>query len=209
MLPAVFTRLIGRHGSGHESYFSDQLKDKYENLSAYFNLCALSSSRRSLQSTRPILCCDALPFGCSAGEFVKHLGKPQHQIKCPNDVTDLLFVYRQQWSSFKVKSEFHFARHGLFYFNRTFPHLSPGQKQELLRVIDEKYYGGKPVIFAEDKIVDMAGNEILVSQNLVLSIDYLGTKDPACTRILETMSLSRRIKQEQADRRLAHLYQHL
>lgn len=79
----------------------------------------------------------------------------------------------------------------------------------LLRAIEEKYYGGKSVLVAEDKIVDASGNEILVSQNLVLSIDHLGTQDPACTRILETMGRSRRIKQNQAERRSAHLFHHL
>jgi hypothetical protein len=41
-------------------------------------------------------------------------GKPQHWIKRPNDLADRLLVYRQQWSGYKAKSEFHFARQGLF-----------------------------------------------------------------------------------------------
>jgi hypothetical protein len=209
MIPALITRLLRPRSYGHESYFSDQLKDKYENLSAYLNLCSLSSTRTAVDSVRQILCCDELHFGCSSGAILKCLGKPQHQLKCPNDLTDLLLVYRQQWNSYKVKSEFHFARHGLFYFNRTFPHLSQTQKQELLRVIADKYHGGEPISFAAEKLVDAIGNEIIVSQNLVLSIDYLGKQDPACAELLETIGRSNLIKQQQADRRLAHLYHHL
>lgn len=209
MIPEVLGRLIGRHRYGCESYFSDQLKDKYENLSAYFNLCSLSSLRSAVSSGRQIRCCDDLVFGCSPGAFVRCFGKPQHQIKSPNDLTDLLLVYRQQWNSYKVKSELHFARHGLFYFNRTFPHLSQAQKQELLAVLADKYHDGESVDFAAEKLVDPVGNEIIVSQNLVLSIDYLDKQGPSCTELLEILGRSRLVKQQQVDRQLAHLYHHL
>lgn len=209
MIPAVLGRLIGRHRYGRESYFSDQLKDKYENLSAYFNLCSLSAVRSSVSSGRQIRCCEDLTFGCSPGAFIRCFGKPQHRIKSPNELTDLLLVYRQQWNSYKVKSELHFARQGLFYFNRTFPHLSQAQKQELLAVLTDKYHDGALVDFAAEKLVDPAGNEIIVSQNLVLSIDYLGKQDPACKELLDAIGRSRLVKQQQVDRQVANLYHHL
>jgi hypothetical protein len=67
-------------------------------------------------------------------------GKPQHRIKRLNGLANRFLVYRQHWNSCKVKREFHFARQGLFYFNRTFPHLSQAQKQELLAVLADKYH---------------------------------------------------------------------
>lgn len=67
MIPEVLGRLIGRHRYGRESYFSDQLKDKYENLSAYFNLCSLSSLRSAVSSGRQIRCCDDLVFAARRG----------------------------------------------------------------------------------------------------------------------------------------------
>ena len=136
-------------------------------------------------------------------------GKPQHQLKCPNDLTELLLVYRQQWNNFKVKSELHFARQGLFYFNRTFPHLSQAQKQELLLVLADKYNDGEPVDFSAEKLVDPVGNEIIVSQNLVLSIDYLARQGTACVELVETIRRSQLVKKRQVDRQLAHLYNHL
>ncbi|EGV18158.1 hypothetical protein [Thiocapsa marina] len=209
MIPEVLGRLIGYHRYGRGGYFSEQLKDKYENLAAYFNLCSLSALRSSVSSRRQICCCDDLTFGCSPGAFVRCFGKPQHRIKGPNELTDLLLVYRQQWHSYKVKSELHFARQGLFYFNRTFPHLSQAQKQQLLLVLADKYHDGEPVDFTTEKLVDPVGNEIIVSQNLVLSIDYLARQGSSCVELVETIRRSQLIKQRQADRQLSKLYHHL
>lgn len=209
MIPEVLGRLIGRHKYGCGSYFSEQLKDKYENLSAYFNLCALSALHSAVSSGRQIRCCEDLTFGCSPKAFIRCFGKPQHQIKYPNVLTDLLLVYRQQWNSYKVKSEIHFARQGLFYFNRTFPYLSQAQKQELLAVLADKYHDSESVDFGTEKLVDPVGNEIIVSQNLVLSIDYLDKQGPACRELLETMGRSKLVKQRQVERQLTHLYDHL
>lgn len=209
MISEVFSRLVGRHRYGRESYFSERLIDKYEDFSAYFNLCSLSASRSAVSSSRRISCCEDLTFGCSPGAFLRCFGKPQHHIKRPNDLTDLLLVYRQQWNSYKVKNEFHFARHGLFYFNRTFSHLSQAQKQELLKVLADKYHDGESIDFATEKLVDPVGNEIIVSQNLVLSIDYLDKQGATCTGLLDTIGRLRLVKQQKVDRQLAHLYHHL
>ncbi|UHD14264.1 hypothetical protein [Thiocapsa bogorovii] len=53
------------------------------------------------------------------------------------------------------------------------------------------------------------GNEIIVSQNLVLSIDYLARQGSACVELVETIRRSHLVKQRQVDRQLAHLYRHL
>ncbi len=209
MIPDVLGRLIGRRRHDRESYFGDQFKDKYENLSGYFNLCSLSSLRSAVSSGPQVRCCEDLTFGCSPGDFVRCFGKPQHRLKCLNDLTELLLVYRQQLNSYKIKSEFHFARQGLFYFNRTFPHLSQAQKKELLLLLADKYHDGKPVDFSAEKLVDPFGNEIIVSQNLVLSIDYLARQGSACVELVETIGRSQIGQQRQADRQLAHLHHHL
>lgn len=214
-LPTWIGRLVPGASTADSRYsqrFSrpgDALREQYGNIDWYRDLDRLSERRNAIPSTRGILCCNDLPFGCSLADLKKRIGEPQERARSVNEFVDMVVVYREKFSGYKVKSEFHFSRGRLFYFNRLFSHLSGDQPQTVIRLLIDKYCPGRKVNFQEDKIIDQDGNEIIVSHNIVLSLEYIAKRSQAFSEIVAPQEPLAPEKQERSDRTFDALFKNL
>lgn len=208
-MSGLFDRFLNAFSLGNNSryyYYRGRLKDKCEDLSSYQHIYLLSELRKSLPWNHHIYCSGHVGFGCSVTEFKRQIGRPQQEFKCVNELTSTLLVYRYQIYDYKLKSEFHFSGDSLFYFNRTFSYLSQIQKQKLPIILMGKYNSGNPIDFANQKIVDLSGNEIIISHNIVLSIDYVGKQESVWLDILNNLKSASSNISNQAEHESDRLY---
>ncbi len=208
-MSGLFVQFLDALSLGNKNryfYHRRRPKDKYEYLTPYQSLCLLSENRASLPWNHEISCGDHIGFGSSAAAFKLRIGKPQQEFKSVNKLTNMLLVYRHKINNYKIKSEFHFSGDRLFYFNRTFSYLSQIQKQKLPNVLMEKYNSGNPIDFLNQKIVDLNGNEIIISHNIVLSLDYIGKQEAAWLYILNDLKNASSNISENAERESERLY---
>ena len=70
----------------------------------------------------------------------------------------------------------------------------------------EKYNSGNPIDFLNQKIVDLNGNEIIISHNIVLSLDYIGKQEAAWLYILNDLKNASSNISENAERESERLY---
>lgn len=176
LLGRTFRRGLGNYAHRH---YIDVLKEKYESTSSYSDLCAIADKRTPIRASCNIRCHEDLGCGCSLRGLAARIGKPHDRIYRLNELTEVLAIYRFQWSGYKVRNESHFSKDGLFYFNRTFSHIAREEVQPLLKTLEDKYCGGQSIDFQKEKIVDEQGSEIVINRNLVLSLDYLCKSSPA------------------------------
>jgi hypothetical protein len=159
----------------HDYYGSTQrLRDDYDKPDAYAALCAMSNRRRARLTDVPILCCEGVPLGGSLATLRRAAGRPQQQVSRPNSLTRAIVVYRYQVDDYKCRLEIHCNDDGVFYAQRGYRHLSEPQRPKLLRVVADKYLGGDSLDAAADKLVDAAGNELFLTDDVALTIHYLG-----------------------------------
>lgn len=175
-----FTRWLSGSSRSQAHYsYTQHLKRTYGDLGAYSDIQTQAAQRTPHPTRHEIRCHPDLPFGCSLGALIKRFGTPQHRVPRPNDLTDAIAAYRQQWSGHKVKSEFHFSADGLFYFNQSFPYLSHGERETVARYFIGNYCGEEQVDLDEEKLADDKGHEIIFTRDVVFSIHYLDRQSPA------------------------------
>ncbi|MCF7990515.1 MAG: hypothetical protein K9M02_08740 [Thiohalocapsa sp.] len=189
----IFGKLIGgsvKDGLTHHDYngSTQRLRDDYDSPSAYAALCALSDTRGARKAATTIPCYDALPFGASLAALRGVAGRPQQQVAYPNQVAQAILVYRYRIQDYKCRLEAHCGSDGVFYVQRLYRHLSTAQHEALLKIIKNKYHRGEAIDFSTEKLVDDAGNEVLVTDDVSLSIHYIGRGTPALRGLQADMS---------------------
>ncbi|NEX18351.1 MAG: hypothetical protein C1943_17530 [Halochromatium sp.] len=120
-----------------------------------------------------------LPFDSSARELSSKLGKPSLRLLPQHALTEELIFYRKRVSGIQVRFEFHFHRGGLFYAKRVYRNPTDKDCYLIIDNIRKKYLGETDFDPESDKIIDAQGNELMISRNQHLSIDYLYAQGPA------------------------------
>lgn len=154
-------------------------------MSAYLPVLTLSSRYSPLVSSRAISFHRKLDFGESRKTVIDCLGRPGHSIHSPNPVTGAIFVYRYRVEDYRIRDEFHFSSHGLFYVSRTFSSVATHMHADILRMYSDKYLGGSPFDAIKQKIVDSGEREILATPAPASTVHYVATSHPTVRQIAD------------------------
>ena len=104
--------------------------------------------------------------------IIRKYGIPSYKfIYEPLPEIEVLF-YRQKLGSHKTKLELHFFKNKLFLYTYTFSHLSLKDKNEIIKIIKEKYLERECKDIINYNIVDKNKNIIMLNDGVDFSIKY-------------------------------------
>jgi hypothetical protein len=189
-MTTIFDRVVGAlSGSGQHRYYrrglwETSLAIKYQKDRPYYNLCALSQAKHAVETSVAISAMPGVEFGCQEKTLKRHLGRPSAIVTPRNFLHDRIYLYRHLISGLKVKTEYHFNEDGLFYYNHTFRDITVDYQRLIIELIRKKYLDTRPFDHLRDKIVDEHGCELIVNQNISISIDYIWIGGATCQGLM-------------------------
>jgi hypothetical protein len=83
-----------------------------------------------------------------------------------------ILIYRQKLGSYKTKLELHFFKNNLFLYTYTFSYLTLKEKNEIIKIIKEKYLERECKDIINYNIVDKNKNIIMLNDGVDFSIKY-------------------------------------
>lgn len=117
--------------------------------------------------------------------IIRKYGRPNYKFIC-EDLTEIeILFYRKKIGSHKAKMEFHFYKNSLFLYTYTFSYLSLEDKNEIIKIINEKYLEREYKDIINHHIVDENKSTIILNDNLDFSIKYLDKNNIAFETILK------------------------
>jgi len=162
---------------------SQQLLEHYFHVAVHQGLLDRSLLLKAKPTHSLINPYPKLPFDSSARELTSKLGKPSLRLLPQHALTEELLFYRKRVSGIQVRFEFHFHRGGLFYAKRVYRQTTDEEYHFIIDNIRKKYLSETDFDPESDKIIDVQGNELMISRNKHLSIDYLYAQGPAFGKI--------------------------
>lgn len=163
-------------------YYYERLVEHYKDLSEYYRIIAMFEAKTDLKTNEVITLIEKIKFDEITKRIIlKKYRKPQFKYKIQEKYLQIeILFYKIYIGGYRVKLELHMYEHKLFYYNYTFTNnLNNQQRQEIIKIIQEKYL--QDILFDASKqnIIDENHTQIHIENSLELKIHYLNTMNNA------------------------------
>jgi hypothetical protein len=165
-------------------YYSDaQLYDnilgKYYSVDSYLDLFYQLDDRKKVNTHRVILFTHKKkPNESDYRYLIRRFGKSSNKFnKNHSPVHTKILFYKLKIGGFRTYVEFHLFNDNLFFVNYKFSKLNTNDKTKILNIIKYKYLKGKDFKMAQQYIMDVNHNALMVADNIYFEINYIATQD--------------------------------
>lgn len=163
-------------------YYYEQLVERYKDLSEYYRIIAMLEAKTVLKTNEVIAIFEKIIFDkITKKTILKKYGKPQFKYKIQEKYLQIeILFYKINIGGYRVKLELHMYERKLFYYNYTFTNnLNNQQRQEIIKIIQEKYSQDSLFDASKQDIIDENHTQIHIENSLELKIHYLNTMNNA------------------------------
>jgi len=184
-------------GLGNRSYKNYQNReDFYQNLFREDTLERLSrlfkNQDSAPQNNALSICFRDIPFNCEAKQIIDRLGKPRYQINNEHKISGhKVFFYRTGLYHFRAICQLHFLHDHFFLGKYTFRNTSPDNINNVLSVLQHKYFSSIPHDNKLSRIKDAEGNAIMLEKSLHLNVRYV-SGNPQYPQLIQKISNKKR-----------------
>lgn len=142
-------------------------------------------------------------------QIIRKHGKPNYKFVC-EDLSEIeILFYKRRFASHKAKLEFHFFNNTLFLYTYTFSYLTPKEKNNIIKIINEKYLTSQYKDLFNYHIVDKNKNIIMLNDKTSFSIKYLCKNNNAFEKIIKHDKSQKFKDENKLIRNLEILYERL
>ncbi len=179
--------------------FTQVLLARYGNGSFYCNLIKSINENKKIKTDVEIkLIGNKILNKITLEDIINNHGIHSHQITM-NDLLGINIVtYKQRIGIFKVNIDFHFFKNNLFFYNYIFTNLNATNKNEIIRILENKYLDKNLFNIKDNYIIDVNENIILLDDSVNFSISYLCDKKIVTEKIMKHINFVKK-KKEQKD----------
>ena len=175
IIVTFFFRILYKRKSYNysRSYYYNRLLDGYKSIQLYLKLMNDLKNTNGIETNTKIQLIDNKKNNeINKKNIIKKYGNPNYKFIC-EDLSEIeILSYRQKLGSHKTRLEFHFYKDNLFFHTYTFSYLSPKEKNEIIKIIKDKYLGREYRDIKGHHIVDKNQNIILLNDIFDFSIKY-------------------------------------
>ena len=155
--------------------YDEILLDKYRDLQTYADLIINLSDRNAKPTCEKVGLATKMDFEkITLKDISRHFGKANYMVD--NDYNSFnikICFYRLFFGEHKVKSEFHFYNNKLFLFNYTFSYLKNDEKNDIKKMLEEKYLNNDKINLNNDYILDSDNSVISFAESMAFTINYI------------------------------------
>jgi hypothetical protein len=171
-------------------------EDTLERLSLLFQ-----NQNSATQDNTLSVCFRNIPFNCDEKQVINRLGKPRYQIDNEDKITGhKVFFYRTGLYHFRAICQLHFLHNHFFLGKYTFRNTSPDHINNVLSVLQQKYFSSTPCDNKLSRIKDREGNAILLEKSLHLNVCYV-SGNPQYPQLIQNIADQKRTASEQRQAR--------
>ena len=195
--------------TSRSSYYN-LLLDDTKSIQIYLKLLRDLKSTNAIETSADIqLIDDKKNKELNKRHIIKKHGNPNYKFVC-EDLSEIdIWFYRQKFASYRAKIEFHFFNDTLFLYTFTFSYLNPKEKNEIIKIINEKYLTSEYKDLFNYHIVDKNKNIIMLNDKTSFSIKYLCKNNNAFEKIIKHDKSQKFKDENKLIRNLEILYERL
>lgn len=183
-----------------QRYYYESLVNKYRDVSSYEKLKEMVCKKQTVLATKGIY----KSYSFSKQDAYKRHGRSQYFFIINASLKMELLYYRIMLGGHKVKLEMHFKEDELFHCSYRFSYLKDTQKQEIINIIEQKYFGGEHLDYRSNNISDVNKTTINIEDSIDFTINYLFYGNSDFFEIIETLKskkIENRLKRKMKEAR--------
>jgi len=178
-----------------KNYYIEKLVNKYRNGKFYFNLIERVEKMDEIKTNVVIEFIDNKKLNeVVINDVIKEYGSSNYKIISEDLLGVEILFYKLKLGEYKMKLEFHFFNDKLFFYSYTFSMNSVKNKNEIIKIIKDKYSVQGLSDKGKNYIIDDNKNMILSNHDINFSIYYL------CNPKKIKENIAERIDEKEVDR---------
>lgn len=170
-IKSEFYKLSRRSSYCQSSFYYKQLVEKYNNYDFHMESYRKAKQKNNLYTNNEILYNTKISFGCTISDTREIFGAPLFSTQSDTFNPLTVLFYKILLGGHKVRCEMFFWEEKLYSLNYTFPYLSSKEKNDIVKIIQNKYLNCS-IDFVNQKIVDGDGNIIMINDIYTFEIYY-------------------------------------
>ena len=160
-----------------KAYYYEKKVDKYSDTNAYYDLISLLNDKIEIVSSTVIGNDESLKIGVTSySSSIKHNGKPNYANNSSQKKDVKTLYYKQFIGEHKTKLELHFYKNNLFFYCYTFSHLKENDKEEIIKILEQKYFNSGSLDVQNNYLKDLNNIHISFIDNIDFTINYFDPK---------------------------------
>ena len=176
LVDTIIKKMRGKKKSDYNPrrYYYESLFERYKNLSGYYNLMEMLSTKSGLKSNETISLINGHSFNLERTLVFENFKNPWKKFRIKKlGLTIDIFIFKLFLGGYPAHLEIHMTKEHLFYFKYAFSgNISELDKQTMIEIIQNKYLNGCKIDISSQNIVDSSQTILQIEDGVNFNFYY-------------------------------------